>query len=152
MNLGGRIKKRLDALGKKPMWLCDQVNGLSPRKELTIGNLSAMIQRDSKKSEFASAIAVALGVNLDWLLTGDGEELCGTPDKEKANPENLKPDLTWPFETISRKQWEGYPVQFRHHVETLIMSEAVEFAELIEKHGRGFQAGGNAVRKSSNGK
>ena len=144
MNLGARIKKRLNELGKKPMWLCSQVNGMS------IGSLSALINRDSKKSEFASAIAPALGVSLDWLLTGDGEKLSGTSICERST--KTESAHAWPFETISRTQWESYPMQFRHSIETMIMEEAVSYIEMLEKHSRGFEPIKDTIRKSSGGK
>ena len=128
---------------KKPMWLCSQVDGLS------IGSLSALINRDSKKSEFASAIAPVLGVNLDWLLTGDGEKLSNAPPADRiSRPESAQ---TWPFELITRKQWENYPIQFRHSIETMIMEEAVSYMQMLEKHSRGFEQMKAPVRKSSNG-
>lgn len=66
MNLGGRIKKRLTELGWTQAELLDRVPEMSP------GTLSATITRDAKKSDFASAIAKALRVRLEWLQSGEG--------------------------------------------------------------------------------
>lgn len=64
MNMGGRIEQRLKELGWR------QVELLSRVPELSTGTLSALIARDSKRSEFAARIADALGVTLVWLLDG----------------------------------------------------------------------------------
>lgn len=47
--------------------LCDLV------PQLSLGTLGALIARDSKRSEFAPAIAAALKISLHWLLTGEGD-------------------------------------------------------------------------------
>ena len=65
MNLGKRISLVLKSIDKKPMWLCDQVEGLE------IGTLSALINRDSARSVFALQIAKATGARLEYLLDGE---------------------------------------------------------------------------------
>lgn len=65
MNLGKRIEKRLNELGWERGELLNRVPDLSPQ------NLSNLIRRDSKRSEFDRKIADALGVTLDWLVFGD---------------------------------------------------------------------------------
>lgn len=64
MNIGGRIKKRLEELGWERARLIELVPDLTP------ANLSALIRRDSKRSEFDEQIAKALGVSLLWLVYG----------------------------------------------------------------------------------
>lgn len=64
MNMGKRIAQRLRELGWKQTHLLDKVPDLSP------GTLSAIILRDSKRSEFVSQIASALGVTVNWLQDG----------------------------------------------------------------------------------
>lgn len=68
MAMGKRIKQCLDDLGWKPSDLLDRVPELSPQ------SLSALTTRDSKTSTFAGKIANALGVRLDWLLFGSGDQ------------------------------------------------------------------------------
>jgi len=68
MNLGSRIKKRLEQLGWERSRLIELVPDLTP------ANLSALIRRDSKRSEFDEEIAKALGVSLLWLVYGHDEE------------------------------------------------------------------------------
>ena len=41
------------------------------------GTLSAIIKRDSRSSKFAPDIAMALGVELHWLITGEGNKYLG---------------------------------------------------------------------------
>ena len=65
MKLGKRIAIVLKTLGKKQTWLCEQVTGLE------IGTLSALINRDSARSEFAVAIAKATGARVEYLLDGE---------------------------------------------------------------------------------
>lgn len=69
MNLGKRIAQRLKELGWQRNDLIDRVPGLSAQ------TLSALILRDSKRSEFDVGIAKALGVQLSWLNSGLGEKL-----------------------------------------------------------------------------
>lgn len=71
MNLGKRIESRLTELGWQRGDLLSRVPALSPQ------SLSALITRDSRRSEHDVAIAAALGVNLLWLVAGEGEKLAG---------------------------------------------------------------------------
>ncbi len=64
MNMGGRIKERLEELGWKQRDLLERVEGLEP------GTLSAMISRDSKRSDRTDQIAAALRVTIGWLTRG----------------------------------------------------------------------------------
>lgn len=69
MAMGARIKERLDELGWK------QVELLRLVPDLTVGTLSAMIARDSKRSEHSEAIAEALGLAHRYLQSGEGPRL-----------------------------------------------------------------------------
>lgn len=68
MNLGKRIEKRLGELGWERNDLLRRVPGL------TAQSLSALITRDSRRSEHDVAIANVLGVSLVWLVSGQGEK------------------------------------------------------------------------------
>lgn len=96
-------------------------------------------------TKMIGAIADAYGIHPAKLLMPNLGEQDASGIAEVVNP-------SWPFETISRKQWESYPIQFRHSIETTIMEEAISYMELIEKHKRGFDEVESPVRKSSNGK
>ena len=66
--MGKRLKKELDERGMAPVQLCALV------PDLDIGTLSAIYTRDSRGSKFAPDIAAALGLELRWLITGEGEK------------------------------------------------------------------------------
>lgn len=68
MNMGKRIALRLAELKWDQVELCNRVEGLEPQA------LSAVIKRDSGRSKFAAGIAQAMGVDLNWLMTGEGEK------------------------------------------------------------------------------
>ena len=68
MNMGKRIAARLAELNWRQADLLRLVPDLDPK------TLSALIQRNSKRSEFAGQIAEALRVNIRWLLDGVGEK------------------------------------------------------------------------------
>lgn len=91
MNMGGRIKLRLEELG----W--GQIDLLNRVPELEVGTLSALITRDSKRSVFAPQIAAALGVRLEWLISGEGDKLFG---KQKSNV-TPGPDIKTVYPLIS---------------------------------------------------
>lgn len=100
MNLGKRIKFRLDELGVGPQWLANKVPNLD------VKSLCALIARDSKRSQFSAGIAKALGVTNEWLLTGDGEML----EESRKPPEEVDlenhPDLT-PIQRVKFKLSAG---------------------------------------------
>lgn len=68
MNLGKRLKEELTSRGMKAADLCRLV------PDMDIRTLSASISRDSRRSDYAPAIARVLGLRLEWLLTGSGEK------------------------------------------------------------------------------
>lgn len=72
MAMGARIAERLAELRWQQVDLLARVPDLEP------GTLSALIRRDSKKSEFSEAIAEALGVNHRWLKDQLGPKERGT--------------------------------------------------------------------------
>lgn len=73
MRLGKRLETELANRGMSPTELCALV------PDLNLGTLCATMDRDSGSSKFAPAISDALGLNLRWLLTGDGEKLAEVP-------------------------------------------------------------------------
>lgn len=85
--MGSRIRARLDELGWKQRDLLDRV------PDLEVGTLSALIARDSRKSEFSEEIAEALGVTHRWLTSGQ-------EPKHREDPDEA-PDLTRPGDPVS---------------------------------------------------
>lgn len=88
MNLGGRIRQRLDELGWERSRLIELVPDLTP------ANLSALIRRDSKRSEFDEQIAKALGVSLLWLVYGYEEKPAANLAAHEDRAEYGNPRLT----------------------------------------------------------
>jgi hypothetical protein len=76
MNIGGRILIRLGELGWERSDLLAKLPELSPQ------NLSQLIVRDSKRSEWDEAIAKALGVHVMWLVYGKEEGPPEIPDAQ----------------------------------------------------------------------
>lgn len=67
MALGKNIRKRREQLG----WTLEQ---LSDASGVEIGTISALENRDSKRSQFSTALAKALGVTVEGLESGVFEE------------------------------------------------------------------------------
>ena len=67
MNLGGRIKQVREELRWSQEELARRAG--MPGKQQTI---QALETRDSKRSDYAAVLCNALGVNLQWALTGEG--------------------------------------------------------------------------------
>lgn len=65
MSLGARIKKALDA---REMTQAE----LARRSGVDEATISALIKRDSTRSEYAPDLATGLGVSLQWLMKGVG--------------------------------------------------------------------------------
>jgi hypothetical protein len=72
--LGGRVGRILGERGLSQDWLVRHVDGLSQQ------NLSNLISRNSKTSEFALRIADALNVSARWLLDGVGQPTGSTSE------------------------------------------------------------------------
>jgi SOS-response transcriptional repressor LexA len=79
MGMGSRLKEALDRRGLTQAQLA-RATGVD---EATI---SALIKRDSTRSDFASKLAAGLGVQLPWLLSGDGHS-----GLEHSLHENVEP-------------------------------------------------------------
>lgn len=70
MNFGDRVKEERESRG----WTQDH---LAQRAGIKQQNIHAIESRSSKRSEFAPMIAEALGVELEWLMTGRGPKHSG---------------------------------------------------------------------------
>ncbi len=81
MSMGKRLKAELESRGMKPAELC----ALDP-DNLPLTNICSILSRGSKKSQYAPAIANALGLELLWLQTGQG------PKYLTATPANISKD------------------------------------------------------------
>lgn len=114
MNLGGRISQRLDELGWKQVDLVDRVPGLDA------ATLSALIKRDSRRSNWATQIAAALNVSVEYLLTGEhpsGASTTGRPTVGK--PSNFLRRLS-----EFQKEYETLPASERELVDEALKQQA----------------------------
>lgn len=66
MNLGGRVKARRQILNLTQ----DEVGRAIGATQQVVEKLES---RDSKRSQYAPALAIALNCDLTWLLTGEGD-------------------------------------------------------------------------------
>ncbi|MCU7845324.1 MAG: helix-turn-helix transcriptional regulator [Candidatus Thiodiazotropha sp. (ex Monitilora ramsayi)] len=71
MALGQRTKAERDAQGLTQEELAEKA-GIKQQ------TLQALEKRNSRRSEHAAALAVALGVNLEWLIDGKGKKRGGS--------------------------------------------------------------------------
>src|SRR5688572_29057298 len=81
MAMGSRVKEAIDARQTTQADLAR----LSGVDEATI---SALIKRDSTRSEYAPQLADALQISLHWLLTGEGDRDVRTVRHVAAEPES----------------------------------------------------------------
>jgi SOS-response transcriptional repressor LexA len=128
MNMGKRIAARLAELGWKQVDLLRAVPALDSK------TLSALINRDSKRSEFAGQIADALRVNMRWLLDGVGEKEFRTG---LAAVTKEAPNVGAPIEikgTIPLISWVQAGT-FCHVVDIFEPGDAEEWLPTLHAHG-----------------
>ena len=117
MNMGQRIKLRLDTLDKGPQWLANQIS------DLDVKTLCALIARDSKRSQYSAQIAKALGVSDEWLLTGEGTMLLeympkeimltDSPDHELIRKVDIRLSAGITGFAVDHLEDDGDPIVFR---------------------------------------
>lgn len=118
MALGKQVKKYREKLNLT-------LEALSDRSGVDIGTISALENRDSKRSEKGSALARGLGLTLDQLLDetrdwidspeGDGTSAPGAVHIESPPP------AAWPFDRVSPSEWASLGDKERGLVEGFVM-------------------------------
>ncbi len=108
MGMGKRIEGERKALGWTQAQLAHKVDPDNFSQQA----LDRLEKRDSDTSKFVVQIANALGVNLRWLLTGNGR---------KDEPE-------WPFPRVRRDRWDACDEGDRGYVQAA-MNKALEDCE-----------------------
>lgn len=69
----------LDETGKNQVWLANQTG-------IDEGTISALIVRDSIRTKYAPALALALGVSLEWLVAGVEPKYKASHESGTENP------------------------------------------------------------------
>lgn len=144
MNIGGRILLRLAELG----W--ERNDLLAKLPDLTPQNLSQLIVRDSKRSEWDEAIAEALGVHVMWLVYGKTFSYLNQRDAQHANANSssalsplsdenhcagkqtpnqaAEPAFKWPFPLVEQDRWNALLPTGKEHVQAA-MNNAISLCE-----------------------
>jgi transcriptional regulator with XRE-family HTH domain len=106
--MGKRIESERKALG----WTQAQLAHKVDPENFSQQALDRLEKRDSDTSKFAVQIADALGVNLRWLLTGNGR----------------KDEPDWPFLRVRRDRWDACDEGDRGYVQAA-MNKAMDECE-----------------------
>lgn len=136
-SLGSQIRRYRTSLG----WTLEHLSELS---DVDVGTISALEKRNSIRSQFGPAIARAFGLTLEQLLDSTQLHL-GTDANGKAMvsvaPETASSAKvsaiaggrpSWPFETISEKDWRHLGERERLLAETYIRA----LVDAARAHGR----------------
>ncbi|WP_367274506.1 helix-turn-helix domain-containing protein [uncultured Variovorax sp.] len=107
MALGKQVRHYRSGLG----WTLER---LSEESQVDVGTISAIEQRDSRRSQFGVALARGLGLSLEQLLDESVDHLPAllagaTPNAPSpTKPSNSPSPITqWPFERITPHEWRG---------------------------------------------
>ncbi|MCH1781752.1 XRE family transcriptional regulator [Psychrobacter glaciei] len=100
MALGSRVKEAREHRGLTQGELADKI-GWSQQA------LSTLEKRDSKKSAYASPIAKALDIDIDWLMSGTGEMLIKPENKSPSK----KPIKYVPVKGSAQMGDQGYWIE-----------------------------------------
>jgi transcriptional regulator with XRE-family HTH domain len=87
MDLKDRVKAAREHADLKQVELVARVRELSGRS-FTQQALSKLETGESSASEALAAIAVACGVNAEWLVTGEGEMVLSSATEDQASPQS----------------------------------------------------------------
>lgn len=120
MALGKQVKKYREKLNLT-------LEALSDRSGVDIGTISALENRDSKRSEKGPALAKGLGLTLDQLLDEsrdwiDNPDAAGTSPPVHGNQVNEHPPAAaWPFSGVTPSQWDSLGDKERGLVEGFLL-------------------------------
>ncbi len=119
MALGKQVKKYREKLNLT-------LEALSDRSGVDIGTISALENRDSKRSEKGSALARGLGLTLDQLLDETRDWIDNPADGAGASAPGAArvetpPPAAWPFDRVSPSEWASLGEKERGLVEGFVM-------------------------------
>lgn len=102
MALGSQIRHYREGMG----WTLEKLSELAG---VEIGTIGALEARDSSRSQYSSALAVALGLTVEQLLDHSTDYLpqlkAGTPIGVHGSKHNVAPAHRWPFRDIAPGDW-----------------------------------------------
>lgn len=102
---------------------------LAERSSVEVGTISALELRNSKRSNFAPALAQAFGLTVEqlidesrnWLAKGVGHDL-GTQQTAalQVNERDRGSYITWPFPDVTVKEWKSLTPEARAEVQGFV--------------------------------
>ena len=137
MALGKQVRRYRVGLG----WTLDR---LSEESQVDVGTISALEQRDSKRSQFGPALAKAFGLSFDALLDESIDHLpallSGKPIDPPAPPAVAKAASQispWPFARITQRDWRN----LAEHDKGLVEAYAQGLLDAAAKHRKSHKTG-----------
>lgn len=107
------------ALGKQIRYHREQqgltLEQLSERSGVDVGTISALEVRESKRSQYATRLASALGLSLEELIDGLPARI-----GDDATPRQLAKPRGWPFDRITPEAWKKLSDDVRTDIEDYI--------------------------------
>lgn len=120
MALGKQVRRYRTGLGLT-------LEKLAELSEVEVGTISALEQRDSRRSEYGSPLAKAFGLTLEELLDETADHLPDLkagrrPSGQQKVAESAPPAylIPWPFAAVSRAEWHSLDETERALAETYI--------------------------------
>ena len=71
--LAERVKHRREALGMSMRGVCDEIQRINPEFKTTPPSINLIEKGQTKHPAFIEELAIALGVKILWLKTGQGD-------------------------------------------------------------------------------
>lgn len=108
MALGKQVRRYRSGLG----WTLER---LSEESQVDVGTISAIEQRDSRRSQFGMALAKGLGLSIEQLLDEANDYLpallAGSipppPPTSMGIAKSPSPISFWPFKKVSPTEWRN---------------------------------------------
>lgn len=124
MTMGTKIRR----LRLERKWTLEQ---LADRSGVDVGTISALELRASRRSQFASSLAAALGVSVEALLAGDSAITSGESSATSTQPHALPAVLRqpspaygtpWPFPSVSPSDYFALPARDQAEILGYVMA------------------------------
>lgn len=130
MGLGKQIRKYRERAG----WTLEQLSALS---EVDVGTISALEQRDSKRSQYTAQLAAAFGLTVEQL-TDDSHAYPvgppGTPAPQANSLVGFYASTPWPF-SVSYARYAALPERDKGRIDGFMAAVADAFEASLKKSG-----------------